>query len=114
MVRSETVHGTIETSGGKVESFVYRAKPLRTVIRITRPDGRERAAGFDGSTAWALGRDGVSIDRDTAVEAVRRDADLQYSLHQPDYFREFGYAGVAEFEGHTCYWLHGTTNWGKG
>ena len=22
-------------------------------------------------------------------------------------------AGVTDFEGHRCYWLHGTTNWGK-
>jgi len=44
---------------------------------------------------------------------VRRDADLQYSLHQPDYFKNLDLAGVVDFEGKQCYWLHGTTHWGK-
>jgi hypothetical protein len=44
---------------------------------------------------------------------VRRDADLQYALHQPEYFKKLDLAGVTDFEGRPCYWLHGTTNWGK-
>jgi len=44
---------------------------------------------------------------------VRRDADLQYPLHEPDYFQKLELAGVTDFEGHHCYWLHGTTHWGK-
>jgi len=47
------------------------------------------------------------------AKAVRRDADLQYALHQPTYFKKLEFAGVTDFEGHPCYWLHGTTNWGK-
>jgi hypothetical protein len=41
---------------------------------------------------------------------VRRDADLQYPLHQPDYFKKLELAAVTDFEGHRCYWLHGTTH----
>jgi len=55
----------------------------------------------------------VSIDRDSPVEAIRRDADLQYALHQPDYFNKLELAGIVDFEGQRCYWLHGTTHWGK-
>jgi hypothetical protein len=44
---------------------------------------------------------------------VRRDADLQYALHQPDYFQKLEFAGVTDFEGCRCYWLHGKTHWGK-
>ena len=44
---------------------------------------------------------------------MRRDADLQYALHQPDYFKKHELAGVTDFEGRSCDWLHGTTNWSK-
>jgi hypothetical protein len=47
------------------------------------------------------------------VESARRDADLQYELHQPGYFRNFELAGAVDFEGRRCYWLHGITHWGK-
>ena len=45
--------------------------------------------------------------------ATHLDTDLQYALHQPDYFLDFEFAGVSDFEGRRCYWLHGTTHWGK-
>jgi hypothetical protein len=70
-------------------------------------------SGFDGAVSWSVDAKGASIDKDTAPEAVRRDADLQYALHQPTYFKELKFAGVTDFEGHACYWLHGITHWGK-
>ncbi|MFY9906446.1 MAG: hypothetical protein WAK62_14935 [Terriglobales bacterium] len=113
-VQSETIHGEIESTGtpGKA-TFVYRAKPFKTLIEVTRANGSEVLSGFDGSVSWTVDPKGASIDKDTALEAVRRDADLQYPLHQPKYFRKLEFAGVTDFEGHRCYWLHGTTNWGK-
>ena len=75
--------------------------------------GKVIVVGFDGSVSWSVGPEGASIDKDTALEAVRRDADLQYPLHQPEYFKKLELAGVTDFEGHRCYWLHGTTHWGK-
>jgi hypothetical protein len=113
-VQSETVRGEIESSGkpGKA-TFVYQAKPFKTLMNITRANGSQIVAGFDGSVSWSVGPEGASIDKDTALEAVRRDADLQYPLHQPDYFKKLELAGVTDFEGHRCYWLHGTTHWGK-
>lgn len=113
-VQSETVRGQAEGTGmsGKA-TFVYYAKPFKTLIKATHADGSEFISGFDGKVSWSVNAKGASIDKDLALEAVRRDADLQYALHQPDYFKKLELAGVTDFEGHHCYWLHGTTNWGK-
>jgi hypothetical protein len=113
-VQSMTVRGEMEGTGmaGKA-TFVYRAKPFKTLIKVTRPDGTEITAGFDGKVSWTITPKGAEIDKDTPLGSIRRDADLQYALHQPDYFRKLELAGVTDFEGHRCYWLHGTTNWGK-
>jgi len=109
-----TVHGEAESSARPGKSaFVYYAKPFKSLFKLTRPDGTEISAGFDGKVSWTITPQGASINKDTPVDASRRDADLQYALHQPDYFRELELAGVTDFEGHRCYWLHGTTNWGK-
>jgi hypothetical protein len=113
-VQYETVRGEVEsTSTPGKSTFVYQAKPFKNVIHITKPDGSEIVAGFDGAISWSVTPKGASVDKDTPVEAVRRDADLQYPLHQPDYFDKLELAGVTDFEGHRCYWLHGTTHWGK-
>lgn len=113
-VQSQTVHGEVEGTGisGKM-AFVYYAKPFKTLMKATQPDGKEIVNGFDGKVSWSITSQGASIDNDTALEAIRRDADLQYPLHQPDYFKQLELAGVTDFEGHRCYWLHGTTHWGK-
>jgi hypothetical protein len=113
-VQSLTARGEVESTGmqGKA-TFVYYAKPFKNLLKVTRPDGNEIISGFDGSTSWSITPKGRSIDTDTAQEAVRRDADLQYPLHQPDYFQKLEFAGVTDFEGRPCYWLHGTTHWGK-
>ncbi len=113
-VQSLTVHGEIEGTGmsGKA-SFVYYAKPFKTLTKVTRGDGSQVTSGFDGSVSWSIDSRGATIDKDTPLEAVRRDADLQYALHQPDYFKNLDFSGVVDFEGRRCYWLHGTTHWGK-
>jgi hypothetical protein len=113
-VQSLTVRGEMEKTGtaGKA-TFVYRAKPFKTLLKLTRPDGTEVTTGFDGSVSWTVTSKGAEIDKDTPLDAIRRDADLQYPLHQPDYFKKLELAGVTDFEGHRCYWLHGITNWGK-
>ena len=113
-VQSETVHGEIEGTGlsGK-STFVSYAKPFKQLFKVTRADGSEVISGFDGEVSWSVDSQGATIDKDTAPEAVRRDADLQYALHQPDYFKNLDLAGVTDFDGRPCYWLHGTTHWGK-
>lgn len=81
-VQSLTARGEVESTGmqGKA-TFVYYAKPFKTLLKVTRPDGNEIISGFDGSTSWSITPKEPSIDTDTALEAVRRDADLQYPLH---------------------------------
>jgi hypothetical protein len=113
-VHSETARGEIHDDGmAGTASFVYFAKPFMTLIKVTRADGTQFSSGFDGVVSWAVDANGASIDTDTAPEAVRRYTDLQYALHQPSYFKTLEFAGVTDFEGHRCYRLHGTTNWGK-
>jgi hypothetical protein len=113
-VQSETRHGEVQATGiqGKI-MFVSYAKPFKWLSKVTRPDGSQRTDGFDGKIFWSLGPKGAEIDESVPVESVRRDADLQYALHQPDYFTKYELSGVADFEGHRCYWMHGTTHWGK-
>jgi hypothetical protein len=113
-VQSLTVQGEVQSTStpGKA-TFVHYAKPFKTLYKLTRPDGTQVIAGFDGKVSWTITSKGAEVDKDTPVDAVRRDADLQYALHQPDYFKKLELAGISDFEGHRCYWLHGTTNWGK-
>lgn len=113
-VQSETVRGEAEGTGmpGKA-TFVYYAKPFKSLSKVRRANSTEVVSGFDGKVSWSVDPQGASIDKDTALESVRRDADLQYALHQPDYFKKLDFAGVTDFDGRPCYWLHGTTNWGK-
>jgi len=111
-VQSETRHAEFDTPKGKA-TFVGYSKPFKGVQHITLADGTEISGGFDGKVSWQI-RDGkASIDKETPVESDRRDSDLQYALHQPDYFEKYEFAGVTDFEGRPCYWLHGTTHWGK-
>jgi hypothetical protein len=109
-VQSQTIRGELEGTG---ITFVQYAKPFKTLTEATLPDGKEILQGFDGKVSWTVTSQGASIDKDTPLESIRRDADLQYPLHEPDYFQKYEFAGVTDFEGHKCYWLHGTTHWGK-
>jgi hypothetical protein len=113
-VQSETTRGEIEGTGLRGKStFVSYSKPFKSLFKVTLPDGGEIDSGFDGTVSWTMTPQGASLDKDTPLESARRDADLQYALHQPDYFKKLEFAGVTEFEGHRCYWLHGMTHWGK-
>ena len=114
-VHSLTMRGEMETSGqsGK-SSFVYYAKQGKFLLKITRPDGAQVISGFDGAIPWSVSPEGgAGIDKFVALDAFRREADLLYPLHEPDYFSKLELAGITDFEGHPCYWLHGVTNWGK-
>jgi hypothetical protein len=109
-VQSETIRGEIEGTG---ITFVQYAKRFKTLTKVMQPNGKEILQGFDGKVSWTVTPQGASIDKDTPLESIRRDADLQYPLHESDYFSKYELAGVTDFEGHKCYWLHGTTHWGK-
>lgn len=112
-LQSMTVHGEVESSAGSKATLVYYAAPFKTLFKVKTADGTEITSGFDGSVSWSVSPKGASIDSKTPLGAARRDADLQYPLHQPDYFKTLELAGVTDFEGRRCYWLHGITKWGK-
>lgn len=110
-VESETVSGEAESSNAPGKStFVYYVKGFKSIFEMTRPDGSQINAGFDGKVSWTITAKGASIDN-APIEANLRDGDLHYALHQPDYFKKLEFGGVVEFEGHRCYRLHGTTKW---
>lgn len=113
-VRWETRHGEVENPRQKGNiTFVSYAEPFKNANKVRLPDGKEIQSGFDGEISWAITPQGATIDKTVPVESNRRDADLQYALHQPDYFAKLELAGITEFDGRRCYWLHGTTHWGK-
>jgi hypothetical protein len=113
-VKSETRRGEIDVSGTKDKAtFISYSKPFKSLFKLTRADGREMVSGFDGAISWSVTPEGAQIDKDIPVESNRRDTDLYYPLHQPDYFQKLEFAGITGFEGRPCYWLHGTTHWGK-
>ena len=113
-VQSETARGTFDRTGIEGHAtFVSQAKPFKSLFTVTRPDGSKVSSGFDGKVSWTITPQGASIDTGTPLESVRRDADLQYALHQSDYFQSLTLVGVEDFEGRPCYHLHGITHWGK-
>ncbi len=67
-------------------TFTAYARPFKTLNKVTLPNGTQIVSGFDGSFSWSISPQGASIDKSSPVEAVRRDADLQYAPHQADYF----------------------------
>jgi hypothetical protein len=102
-------------------STLFRARQPSSVM--PSPSGSSAKShcptAAKSSRAWTAAFPGLSLPRARASikirqsKAARRDTDLQYALQQPDYFRKFEWTGVVDFEGRRCYWLHGTTNWGK-
>jgi outer membrane lipoprotein-sorting protein len=113
-IKSETTHGEVIGTGTQSRAtFVSYAKPFKSLTIVTHPDRSVIISGFDGSVSWTVTPKGASIDKKTPIESARRDADLQYALHQPDYFQKLEFAGVTDFDGRPCYWIHGTTHWGK-
>jgi hypothetical protein len=88
-------------------TFVGYAKPFKAVQHLALPDGIQVTGGFDRKVSWQIRTGRASIDKETPVESDRRDSDLQYAFHQPDYFEKFEFAGVTDFDGRSCYHLHG-------
>jgi hypothetical protein len=77
-VQSMTVRGEAESTATGKSTFIYYAKPFKSLFKITRADGTQITAGFDGKVSWTITPKGAEIDKDTPLDAIRRDADLQY------------------------------------
>lgn len=80
---------------------------------ITLPDGSRYQSGFDGMVAWEINpKSGAALIQGKEAQSKVRDADMYYPARILDYFRSMQVIDIAEFEGHTCYHLQGTTKWG--
>ncbi len=115
---SMTMRGTYEVYGphGKrihVATLLYLADFKRLDVQTVPGRGRF-LSGYDGKTAWALAPGGkpTVLSGQNAV-SIRRDADLYYWAHIPQYFRTMSVVGIESFAGRRCYHLRGTTLWGN-
>ena len=65
-VQSMTVRGEVESTAtpGKA-TFVYYAKPFKSLFKLTRVDGTQITAGFDGKVSWTITSRGAEIDTGT-------------------------------------------------
>ncbi|HEY6970104.1 MAG TPA: hypothetical protein VJA94_12930, partial [Candidatus Angelobacter sp.] len=63
-VQSITVRGEVESTStpGKA-TFVYYAKPFKTLFKVTRADGTQITAGFEGKVSWTITPKGAEIDK---------------------------------------------------
>jgi hypothetical protein len=92
---------------------VVTFKGRKQVEEITLPDGSRYQSGYDGLVAWEINpKSGAVLIQGKEAQSKARDADMYYPARILDYFRSMEVSDIAEFEGHTCYHLKGTTKWG--
>lgn len=112
---SMTVSGTMELPErgltlGRTEYY----KGGKRLEKLTLKDGRQQLSGFDGKIGWVLNTKGeASLQEGNEALSLARDADMFYPALVLEYFRTMEVVDVTEFQGHTCYHLRGTNNWGK-
>jgi hypothetical protein len=116
---SSTMRGTLQVyEAGKVEKvpFVYFAgAPYRRLEKVLLPNGAgEILNGFDGETAWSFDpSNGAKVYAGDEWQSMKRDADFYYALNELSWFKSMEMVGIEDFEGRTCYRLHGINNWNK-
>jgi hypothetical protein len=114
--RSITLRGRNELYGAhgkRIQLFVllYIA-PFKRLEIDTLPHRGRFETGYDGKIAWALSpgtKPQIIAGHDTI--SIRRDADLYYWAHIPQYFKSMSVVGIETFAGHRCYHLRGITLW---
>lgn len=112
--RSMTVRGRFEASekGPRLDRSAYY-KSGKMLYEVTLPNGSRYQEGYDGTVAWQLHpQSGAAISEGKEGKSKQRDADIYYPAYVLDYFRSMEVVGVTDFEGHTCYHLKGTKQWG--
>ncbi|MGH9701876.1 MAG: hypothetical protein ACRD4K_00760 [Candidatus Acidiferrales bacterium] len=114
-----TMRGILEIHGEKgsiLLPFVfYAGAPFHRRDEFTLPNqAGESLSGFDGENAWSFDpRNGAQIDTGDQRESVKRDADFYYPINELSWFKSMETVGVEDFEGQSCYRLHGINNWNK-
>jgi hypothetical protein len=116
--QSMTIHGQNVLYGAHgrrtvVNYVAYLADFKRLEIDTVQGKGRY-LSGYDGTTAWAMSPDSKPhVFAGSVGRSARRDADMYYFAHIPQYFRSMSVAGVQMFGGQPCYHLRGMTLWGN-
>ncbi len=115
---SSTMHGTVEVRKPDgvvlIPIVILMRQPYFQLTRGVLPNnGGVDSSGFDGNNAWHLAPGGKpEIFTADARESIKRDADFYYPITELSWFKSMETVGIEEFEGHSCYHLHGITNWG--
>lgn len=120
---STTTRGTMEARDGttvlKVPLVYYARAPFQRLEKVSLPNGAgDVLNGFDGETAWSFDpRQGpasaAQISSGDDRESAKRDADFYYPLTELSWFKSMQTVGVEDYEGQSCYRLHGINNWNK-
>jgi hypothetical protein len=116
---SATLRGTAEfhkpDSVVRVPFVTLMRAPYFRLDTFTLPGKKgEDLSGFDGAIAWHVAPGAApEIITGNARESVKRDADFYYALTELSWFKSMETVGIEQFEGHSCYHLHGITNWGQ-
>jgi hypothetical protein len=114
--RSMTLRSESELYGARgkrvrLSIVVYLANFKRVEIDTLPHRGRFES-GYDGKIAWTVSPGTrPQIIRGHDAVSIRRDADMYYWAHIPQYFKSMSVVGIEQFAGHRCYHLRGTTLW---
>src|ERR1700683_3836301 len=112
--KSITIHGRYRVPAKNLDVETISYTKDGKVLQIAKLAAGDSLSGYDGRTAWDMDADGkVSIWEGDEVKRIARDADMYYHLHVMDYFHTMEVISVQDFDGHSCYHLKGTNNWGK-
>lgn len=120
---SSTTRGTMEAHDGATvlrAPLVYYARaPFQRLEKISLPNGLgDLLNGFDGEIAWSFDprpgpTAGAQVSSGDDRESTKRDADFYYPLTELSWFKSMETAGIEDYEGNSCYRLHGINNWNK-
>lgn len=120
---SETTRGTMEAHDGttvlKVPLVYYARAPFQRLEKLSLPNGAgDVLNGFDGEIAWSFDprpgpTAGAQISSGDDRESTKRDADFYYPLTELSWFKSMETVGIENYEGQSCYRLHGINNWNK-
>jgi hypothetical protein len=109
--KSMTIREKLQVGSVSVDRVVHY-KDGKSHDQIALPNGGQYQSGYDGTVAWEMSAEGAELMKGDEVKSKARDADMYYPARIPDYFKSLDVLEVSEFEGHTCYHLKGTNNWG--
>lgn len=110
---SMTIREKLEAGDVSVDRTVYY-KDRKMFEDIALPNNGRYQSGYNGTTAWEWSSTGgADITKGEEAKSKVREADMHYPGRILDYFSSMDVVDVVDFEGHTCYHLKGTNNWGK-